>query len=457
MLPNPLWKRTPGQMMEFLLGLDISYLAETLVAFANADGGTIVIGMDASGEREEGIFLDDVAMALQSAQSRCRPPVPVEWHPSETPDGLPVLLEVQRSPDLHSLDDGRVLIRSGRLNRPLGGEEILHLASGKGRGEFELEPVAGATLDDLDPDIIEEYLDKRKKRSPRAIAETPEQVLVEIGALDPQMHPTVAGMLLFGRRPQVFLPKTGIQFMRFLGSRSEPGSQKASDQYGRREEIGGPLPRLIQETWELLWQYLNPTEEINGLARQEYTDYPPIAVREAFINAVAHRDYRIRGRQIEIHMYDDLLEITSPGGLPGYITLENIVDEHFSRNPRIVNGLYYWGYIEELGTGIDRMMSEMARAGHPPPAFHETPFSFTVTLYSRRDRPPIPVWEEDMNERQLKALNYVAQHGRITNREYRQLCPDVTSETIRLDLADLVARGILLKIGDKRGTYYILK
>ncbi|MGC8825529.1 MAG: ATP-binding protein, partial [Anaerolineae bacterium] len=168
-------------------------------------------------------------------------------------------------------------------------------------------------------------------------------------------------------------------------------------------------------------------------------------------------DYRIRGRQIEIHMYDDLLEITSPGGLPGYITLDNIVDEHFSRNPRIVNGLYYWGYIEELGTGIDRMMSEMARAGHPPPVFHETPFSFTVTLYSRRDRAPIPVWEEDMNERQLKALNYIAQHGRITNREYRQLCPDVTAETIRLDLADLVARGILLKIGDKRGTYYILK
>jgi ATP-dependent DNA helicase RecG len=62
-----------------------------------------------------------------------------------------------------------------------------------------------------------------------------------------------------------------------------------------------------------------------------------------------------------------------------------------------------------------------------------------------------------MNERQLKALNYVAQHGRITNREYRQLCPDVTAETIRLDLADLVARGILLKIGDKHGTYYILK
>ena len=194
-----------------------------------------------------------------------------------------------------------------------------------------------------------------------------------------------------------------------------------------------------------------------GLVREQRADYPPGAVREALVNAVAHRDYRLSGRQIEIRMYDDRLEFVSPGGLPGYITLDNIVDEHFSRNPRIVKGLLYWGYIEELGTGIDRMIDEMARAGHPNPGFKATPFSFTVTLYNRRDRSPMFEWEGDMNERQLKALNYVQQYERITNREYRDLCPHVSGETVRLDLADLVSRGILLKIGDKRGTYYILK
>jgi len=103
------------------------------------------------------------------------------------------------------------------------------------------------------------------------------------------------------------------------------------------------------------------------------------------------------------------------------------------------------------------MIEEMVRAGHPQPKFQETPYSFTVILYNRQERPPIPVGEPPMNERQLKALQYVREHGRITNREYQQLCPGVSPETLRLDLADLVRRGILLKIGDKRGTYYILK
>ncbi len=88
---------------------------------------------------------------------------------------------------------------------------------------------------------------------------------------------------------------------------------------------------------------------VRGLKREEQWVYPPTAIREALVNAVAHRDYRLRGRGIEVRLFSDRLEISSPGGLPGFITLDNIVDEHFSRNPRIVSGLFQWGYIEELG------------------------------------------------------------------------------------------------------------
>ena len=103
------------------------------------------------------------------------------------------------------------------------------------------------------------------------------------------------------------------------------------------------------------------------------------------------------------------------------------------------------------------MIEEMMRAGHPAPRFKDTPYAFTVTLKNVRERAPVPAWAPTMNERQARALAYVQEHGRITNREYRDLCPDVTAETLRLDLVDLVERGILLKIGAKRGTYYILK
>jgi ATP-dependent DNA helicase RecG len=196
---------------------------------------------------------------------------------------------------------------------------------------------------------------------------------------------------------------------------------------------------------------------VNGLQREELTEYPPFAVREALVNAVAHRDYRVRGRRIEVRMYSNRMEVISPGGLPGYITVDNIVEEHFSRNPRLVNGLFQWGYIEELGLGIDRMIEEMVQAGHAPPDFKDTPHSFSVILSNQRKRKAVPKWTRNMNERQTRALSYVQDNGSITNREYQLLCPDVSSETLRLDLVDLVERGSLLKIGSKKGTYYILK
>jgi ATP-dependent DNA helicase RecG len=197
---------------------------------------------------------------------------------------------------------------------------------------------------------------------------------------------------------------------------------------------------------------------VNGLRREEKPEYPPFAVREALVNAVCHRDYRLSGRRVEIRIYEDRLEVISPGGLPGYITLDNIVDEHFSRNPRLVSGLFQWGYIEELGLGIDRMIEEMLESGHTPPDFEAKPYSFTVRLYNTVERiPSLKKWPTNMNERQMKAMAFLEQEGRITNRDYRTLCPDVNPETLRLDLVDLVDKGLLLKIGDKKGTYYILK
>ena len=99
----------------------------------------------------------------------------------------------------------------------------------------------------------------------------------------------------------------------------------------------------------------------------------------------------------------------------------------------------------------------MTQAGHPPPHFKATPYSFTVALSNAQVRRATPAWEKVMNERQARALEYIREHGQITNREYQQLCPDVTPETLRLDLADLVNRGILLRVGAKKGTYYIMK
>ena len=451
-----LLKKKQGQFVEYLPEADAGRLAETLVAFANGDGGTVLVGLTPEGAMNEGFSAEDAESLLWQAQSHCRPPVRTEWQQIEISQGTAVAIRVIRSTELHTLDDGRVLIRVGVENRPLVGDEVSHLAATKATGDFETEVVTGGSRSDLDDEIIQEYIVKREERGRLALSRPVDEVLVEIGALTDPGEPTVTGVLLFGREPQLYLPQSVLVFVRFAGT--EPRGPDGLPGYSRREEIQGPLPRLIEAAWKVIWEEMRVAAVVKGLKREEHTEYPPFPVREALVNAVCHRDYRLKGRRIEVRMFDDRLEVISPGGLPGYITVDNIVDEHFSRNPRIVGGLFQWGYIEELGLGVDRMIEDMVQAGHPPPDFKATPYSFTVTLRNVRERRAAPAaWERSMNERQLKALNYVHEQGNITNREYQALCPNVSSETLRLDLKDLVERGILLRIGAKRGTYYILK
>ncbi len=445
----------PGQMRALLPEPDIDTLTETLIAFANSDGGTILIGVDETGRAIDQVYADEIEMALQSAMENCRPPVEARWHQTTTEQGVIFAIVVPRSPELHSVADGRVLVRTGAENRPLSGDEIRQLAATKSTGDFESELAPGAKREDFDDKVIAEFVEKWEERQHREWTRPVEDLLLRVGALDEQGRPTIAGVLLFAHNPQAFMPQSGLTFVKFVGK--QPRGEDGQPGYGRREEIKGPLSHIIRRAWKVVREEMRTGAVVTGLERKDRTEYPVSAVREALVNAVAHRDYRLRGRRIEVRMFSDRMEVTSPGGLPGFITVDNIVDEHFSRNPRLVAGLYQWGYIEELGLGVDLMIDEMVRAGHPPPTFKDTPYSFTVTLQNVREREPQPEWMGRVSERQAKALSYIEKNGRITNREYRELCPDLSSETLRLDLVDLVDKGILLKVGSKKGTHYILK
>lgn len=437
---------------------DAQVIAETMVAFANTEGGTMILGLDKVGKAaSKKIETEELEQALKKADASCNPPVVVGNWESVDLEGerTAYSINVPRSIELHALTDGRVLIRSGVKNRPLGGQEILKLASAKSTGDFESEVVPGTTKDDLNRKMIDEYLEKRAERSKRPYNGKIDDLLQEIGAVNAEGKPTVTGILLFSEYPQHWLPQSGVVFVKFVGK--TPRGENGLAGYSRREELTGPLSRLIESSWNLIWSEMAVSAVVKGLEREETFEYPQFAVREAIVNAVCHRDYRLKGRRIEVRMYSDRLEVISPGGLPGFITVENIVDEHFSRNPRLVNGLFQWGYIEELGLGIDRMVEVMKQAGHQPPSFDARPYSFAVSLFNEREQQQVPAWTRNTNHRQSRALQYIREHGSITNREYRTLCQGVSAETLRLDLVDLVEQGILLKVGSKKGTYYILK
>jgi ATP-dependent DNA helicase RecG len=149
----PLKNKKPGPRLAFLPEAAPDLLAECLVAFANSDGGLIVLGLEENGRPSDPIWDEEAEGALKVAAEMCKPPVISRWQPVETPQGSLVGIQVSRSPELHSLEDGRVLTRSGTENRLLSGSEISRLANSKIAADFEADYVAGASQEDFDQDI----------------------------------------------------------------------------------------------------------------------------------------------------------------------------------------------------------------------------------------------------------------------------------------------------------------
>ena len=448
--------REPGPMLEYLVDPDARTLAQLIVAFANSAGGTIIVGLDEHGRLDPSAG-DDLEPVLQRAIGFCEPRFGEGDAPrlfyEETAQGQFATIVVRPLPYRMSIEGREVYLRSGRSNMRVPAEEMDRVPPA--HVSFEDSIVAGATLDDLDDAVIEEYRQNRIRRGPRGESFTRSELLRDAGAIDVGGRPTATGILLFGRNPQQFFPQVGAVIVRFRGN-SLREAARGAERYSKRVEVAGPLPRLVEAAWQALFDEIHGSSVTNGLTREERYEYPLEAVREAVVNAVCHRDYALTGQRIEIHLFDGHMEITSPGRLPGHITLDNILDEHYSRNPRLVRGLYYWGYIEELGQGVDIIYDAMRRDHHPDPEFRETGRSFMVTLRNAVDDLAQEMGA-DTNPRQLRALRYIRSHGRLTHARYRQLCPDATPEALRLDLHDLVERGILLRIGGPRGTIYVLK
>lgn len=446
-------------------------LAETLAAMANGNGGVAILGVSARGSVQKGNNAGALMDLVDEASLLTDPPLVLPSGQVQMTDGNAVVT-VQVPPGLPHIYSlrGVYLVRSDGENRQLTTLELRRLLLERGDAGFEAQLVPGATMADLDEERVVRYLDQL---SFVPVDDVPQALLargcVGYGAAGPmpsgapnvrrgdsvQLVPTVAGILLFGRNPQQFLRSAEVICVRYAGD--EMGDEFV------RQDLGGCLSDQIRQAEAFVMSNMHRGARIRGFEREETAEYPIAVVREAIVNAIAHRDYSIRGEGIRLFMFRDRLEVYSPGRLPGHVTLENLVEERYSRNEALVSVLSDMGYIERLGYGIDRMIATMNEFGLPDPIFEELPAGFKVTLRSARvdligPEPAQPQWGHMfLNERQEQALTYVQSRGRITNSEYQQLVPDVSAETIRRDLADLVEKNLLLRIGEKRATYYILK
>jgi len=451
----------------------ISRLASVLVGMANDQGGTVLLGVSPhSGEliglRDVESAVDRIFQASLLVDPALVLPIPQRLQAcisgsSTTGDILSVTVP-GGLPHVYSLD-GRYLGRQGAQTNPLSARSLRALLVERGAVQFESHIPPDATLADLDPHQIDAY-------QARVIASgllpgdlTWEELLLRRGCLkrvDSTLQPTYAALLLFGRYPQQWLPNATILAGRFSG-------YTLADEY-IKQDITGTLPDQLHHAEAFVHSNLKSVVRMVGLTHQEAPEYPLEAVRELLVNSVAHRDYNLQGDNIHLFIFADRLEVQSPGGLPGPVTLNNLLDARFARNAVITQILSDLGFVERLGYGLDRVIESLQKSRLPAPRFEETAGSFRVTLQNHVDEVrlsqggtyqsvvDLSMYQNlNLNPRQQRALNYLAHYSRITNHQYQELCPDVHAETLRRDLVDLISQGILLKIGDKRATYYILK
>jgi ATP-dependent DNA helicase RecG len=454
-----LYRQGPSDTLAFEVeSVALNHLAELLAAFANANGGFLLLGVDPKGTLRGVKDADATIEKALAAGLRCEPPLILPRPENVTLDGKEiVVVEVPTGlPHAYSVR-GKYVTRTGKKIAALGPRQLRQLLRERGEANFEALPVTGATLDDLDESQIQKY----------AMAFLGEAWLKKDAVIDLLFRrgciikdgnvwrPTTSGYLLFGRDPQRAFPSAELLLARYAG-------KQMTDEFVR-EVVRGPLPDQIRRAESWLVANMRKGSRIDSFQREDRAEYPLPAVREAIVNAVAHRDYAIRGDEIRVMMFSDRIEVYSPGRLPGHVTVENIVEERFSRNEVIAQVLADMGFIERLGYGIDRMIRLMREWGLPAPRFAETGNGFRVLLRGPGDRLVSEEIDKSkwrrlaLNERQETALEYIAKNERITNRDFRDLFPDVSEETIRRDLADLVEQDVLIKMGDKKGTYYILK
>jgi ATP-dependent DNA helicase RecG len=440
----------------------LNQLAATLVGMANSAGGTIFLGIaprsgHVLGVKNVDAAIDRVFQAALLAEPPLLLPVPQVFT-----IGSFVIVQVLVPPGLPHVYrlGGRYLWREGRQNDPIPPRRLRQLLLERGEVQFETRSLPDASLEDLDleqvMDYVQTYQAATRPDNPNQQASWKE-ILLQRGCLKRTadgLQPTYAALLLFNRTPHRWLPSATILAARFSGV-------AFADRFIKLH-IEGSLPQQLHQAENFVRANLQSVVRLIGLRRQETLEYPFDAVRELLVNAVAHRDYTLQGDPIHLNIFSDRLEVISPGGLPGPVNLDNLLEARFSRNAVIVQVLSDLGFVERLGFGLDRVVTLMSQNGLQPPRFDEVAGTFKVTLFNE------PTGEEtfpdlsrfrdmDLNPRQEMALNHLVSHRRISNSDLQALCPDVHPESLRRDLADLVSRGVLIKIGDKRATYYILK
>lgn len=417
-----------------------------ICGFANAQGGTLYIGIDDKGETKQ---LDNSKKLLEDLPNQVRDllglMVDVNLHTKNGDDYLEIVVEPYPFPI--SLR-GKYYYRSGSTLQELKGAALTKFLLQRQGKKWDGVPIPNVTAEDLKNDTFD-FFRKKATKSKRLESEdldgTNQELLESLQLyLEDEKMLKRAAILLFHPKPEKYVTGAYIKIGYF--------ENEADLMY--QDEAHGNLFEQIEKTMDLLFsKYIKALISYEGISRVETYEYPKEAIREALLNAVAHKDYS-GGAPIQIKVFNDRIMIWNDGQLPDNWTISNLLKKHASKpyNPDIANTLFRSGYIESWGRGIEKMMNYCLETGIPVPNYSFEGSDFLVEF--RKD-----IYHEEylidlgLNERQIEALLFFKSSRVITNSEY-QTKFEISERTARYDLANLVERKLLLKSGDKKSTKY---
>jgi ATP-dependent DNA helicase RecG len=435
-----------SQSIEYKQSWRDEYL-KWICGFANANGGSIFIGKDDNGNV---VGLADAKRLLEEIPNKVRDIlgilVDVNLQTTAQGDFIEIIVEGHPYPVNYK---GQYHYRSGSTKQELIGTALDKFLLHKKGKRWDGVPVPKISAKDLKQEAFD-FFRKRAFKSQRieeAVLTDSDEHLLENLQLKENDFLKRAAILLFHSNPENFV----------TGSYIKIGYFEADDDLRFQDEIHGSLFEQIEKTMDLLFtKYIKALISYDGINRVETYEYPKDAVREALLNAIAHKDYS-GGVPIQISVYVNKIFIWNEGQLPEDWTVQNLMEKHASRpyNPDIANALFRSGYIESWGRGTIKIIRACKLARIPEPIFNYNSSDFSVEF--RKD-----IYNEEflqslnLNDRQVKAVLFAKVNGKITNSEYQTL-NNCSRNTASNHLAELVEKDLLKPSGQKgAGAFYTL-
>lgn len=420
-------------------------------AFANSDGGELLVGIidrnekglpGGKFERWNGFSVQEDANDTISNIVKYIDPAIVKLYfefleiIGQEKLGKVLKVVIDKSPNVHSCDDGRVYVRRGAQCIPIVGTAITSLELSKGQTSYENQLIADGDVDSIEnSEELNSFLsDYSPRTEPRDFLR--KQYLVK--KQRDNYYPICAGILLYEENPSAILPKKcGLKIVRYATSDDIPEREHLKSQ----STVEGPVYQQIKESVRKIQKIINSIP-IMGPSGLERAIYPREAIKEILVNAIIHRDYNISD-DVQVLIFDNRIEIHSPGSLPGHITLENILDERYSRNSKIVRLLnkYHDRPNQDIGEGLNTAFQKMSEVRLKKPIIKNENNKVIVILPHERLASP-----ED------QILKYLETHKDITNEIARAITGIKSENNVKSCFYRLRDRGVLELDPSKSGS-----